>query len=157
MCKKKKKIKINLFKTVYFSKITILPLPFLYLPKVFLEKKRRPHILDLNFCFRSRVGLVWVWVLMRMMHGWEHGLSARVHTKAYGQGKFMDAIVGPRACANAGPTCQSCLGALLVVVHVRPTWPWVHALSPAPHQCPSHPCAHIMPANTYPTQTQVFL
>jgi len=64
---------------------------------------------------------VWVQVVMRMMHGWEHGLSARVHAKAYGQGMIMGANVGPRACANAGPARQSGPGALLVVVHVRPT------------------------------------
>ena len=49
------------------------------------------------------------------------GLSARVHAKAYGQGMIMGANVGPRACANAGPARQSGPGALLVVVHVRPT------------------------------------
>ena len=57
-----------------------------------------------------------------MVHGGgEHGLSARVHAKAYGQGMIMGANVGPRACANAGPARQSGPGALLVVVHVRPT------------------------------------
>ena len=55
------------------------------------------------------------------MGGGEHGLSARVHAKAYGQGMIMGANVGPRACANAGPARQSGPGALLVVVHVRPT------------------------------------
>ena len=64
-------------------------------------------------------------VLARMMHGWEHDLSARMPAKAYGQGVLM-----------ARPL-------------VRGAW------RPTPQQRPYHPCAHIMPTNTYPTQAQL--
>ena len=53
---------------------------------------------------------------------WEHGLGARVPAKAYGRQSWG-------ASARA----------------------LVRAPSPTPQQRPHRPCAHIMPANTCPT------
>ena len=73
-----------------------------------------------------------------MMHGWEHGLSARVPAKAYGQGVLMRRQCSPpRACAkpHAAATPLSPLRAHHAHQHLPNA-------STTTSPC-SHPCLHV--------------